>query len=179
MDDRTSDADLLVRAGAGDREAMRVFYERHAEGATRFAHRYTNDAAASADAVHEAMLTVWRDAARFGGRASARTWLFAIVRNKAVDLLRCSMREVASEADETLADFTTNPEEAAELASDARRVRAAMEMLSPNHRAVVHLAFYEEMSYRDIADVLEVPVGTVKTRVHHAKRLLAHLLAAS
>lgn len=176
MRDET-DADLIARVARGDRRAMRTLYERHAEAATRFARRYLADPVAAADAVHEAMLVVWTRAERYDRRSAGRTWILGIVRYKALDLARRAARMPVAEAEDTLADDAPGPAEAAALASDARAVRAAMKTLSPPHRAVLHLAFYEELPYPEIAEIEGIPLGTVKTRVLHAKRRLARALA--
>lgn len=175
MQDQT-DGELIARVAEGDRVAMRALYERNADAATRFARRYLADPAAAADAVHEAMLAVWTKAASFDGRSSGRTWLLGIVRYKALDSARRLARSPVAEPAEGIADEGPDPARSAELASDARAVRAAMETLSPAHRSVLHLAFYEDLSYPEIARIEGVPLGTVKTRVHHAKRRLAEAL---
>lgn len=172
-----TDPALLLRVAKGDEGAMRLFYERHHDGAHRFVRsRLNDDGEVASDAVHEAMLEVWRRAASFDGRSNVRTWLFAIVRNKAIDRLRRERREVSAEPDGNVPDGSPDPETVTANAQDARRVRACMAALRPEHRTAIHLAFYEEMTHAEIAAVEGVPMGTIKSRVHHAKRLLAYCL---
>jgi len=122
-------------------------------------------------------LEVWRHAERFEGRATAKTWLYGIGRNKAVDRIRKAVRTDVREPDTTLPDDAPNPAALAEAASDAGKVRDCMEQLAPAQKTVVRLAFFEDLSYPEIAEVEGIALGTVKTRVHHAKKLLMHCLA--
>jgi RNA polymerase sigma-70 factor (ECF subfamily) len=85
---------------------------------------------------------------------------------------------VLAEPDEALPDEAApDPEAVAAAASDAARVRGCIQGLSEAHRSAIHLAFYQELPYGDIAEIEGVPVGTIKTRILHAKRLLMHCLA--
>ena len=102
--------------------------------------------------------------------------MFGIARNKAVDRMRRGAREVLAEPDDSLPDDAPNPEAVVVAASDAARVRECMGRLSDTHRSAIHLAFWRELPYGEIAEIEGVPVGTVKTRILHAKRLLMHCL---
>lgn len=173
------DATLIARIGsAGDKAAMKALYERHSESLYRFLRSRLGDPFEAADVMQETFLEIWRAAARFEGRSAPRTWMFGIARNKAVDRMRRGSREVVSEPDDRAADDAPNPEAVVAAASDAARVRECMDKLSDTHRSAIHLAFWKEMPYGEIAEVEGVPVGTVKTRILHAKRLLMHCLAA-
>lgn len=172
------DGDLIRRVGAGDRAALKALYERHADALHRFLRYRLRDPFEAADVVQEVFLDIWRSAGRFEGRAAARTWIFGIARNKAVDRMRRGAREVtAPEPDTDIADEAPDPEAAAVAASDAARLRACIARLSDSHRSAIHLAYYEELPYGEIATIEGVPVGTVKTRMMHARRLLMHCLA--
>lgn len=167
---------LLRRIGAGDRTAMKVLYEAHSDALHRFLTTRLGDAFEAADVGQETFLEVWRRPDRFEGRSSFRTWLFGVARNKAIDRIRKSRRTVVAEPNERTADEAPNPEEIAVAASNAAQVRACISGLSATHRAAIHLAFYGEFSYAQIAEIEGVPIGTIKTRVLHAKRLLMHCL---
>jgi RNA polymerase sigma-70 factor (ECF subfamily) len=173
MDD---DAALLRRIASGDRAAMRTFYERHSAPLHHFLRARLGDAFEAADVMQETLLEVWRSAGRYEGRSSARTWVYGIARNKAIDRIRRSRRTDLREPDETLPDDAPSPEAVIAAASDAARLTACLGALAPHHRTVVRLAFYDDLSYPEIAEVEGIPVGTVKTRIHHAKRLLLHCL---
>lgn len=171
------DADLIRRVGTGDRQAMKTLYERHSDALFHFLRFRLGDNFEAADVMQEAFLEVWRSAARFEGRSSAKTWIFGIGRNKAIDRMRKGSRMVLGEPDATIPDDSPNPEKVVESASDAARVRACLEKLSDAHRSAMRLAFYEDMPYGEIAEVEGVPVGTIKTRIHHAKQLLRRCLS--
>jgi RNA polymerase sigma-70 factor (ECF subfamily) len=171
------DARLLKRIGAGDRAAMKLLYERHSEALYHFIRVRLRDPFEAADVMQEVFLEIWRAAGRFEARSTARTWIFGIGRNKTLDRMRRGARVVLAEPDVTLPDEAPNPEAVAEAASDAARVRDCIGRLSDTHRSAIHLAFYRELPYSDIAEIEGVPVGTIKTRILHAKRLLMHCLA--
>lgn len=170
------DLALLRRIGAGDRTAMRALYEAHSDALHRFLASRLGDAFEAADVAQDTFLEVWRRPGRFEGRSSFRTWLFGVARNKAIDRIRKSARTYLAESDDDAADDAPNPEDVAVAASDAARVRACIERLSDAHRSAIHLAFYGELRYDEIAEIEQAPVGTIKTRILHAKRLLMHCL---
>jgi RNA polymerase sigma-70 factor (ECF subfamily) len=174
------ETDLLRRVGAGDRAALKALYDRHSDALQRFLRYRLRDPFEAGDVVHEVFLEIWRGAARFEGRASPRTWIFGIARRKAVDRMRRGAREVTMpEPGAGIADEWPDPESVVAVASDAARLRACIGTLSDFHRSAIHLAYYEELSYGEIAAIEGVPVGTVKTRVMHAKRLLLHCLTTT
>lgn len=170
------DQDLLKRVATGDQAAMRVLYERHHDAVYAFIRGRCGDEATAADVVHNAMLEVWRGAARFAGAASVKSWIFTIARNKLVDRYRQGGRlHLVDEVPET-ADEAPDPEAVAMAARDAGRVRACLDKLKDAHRAVIRLAFFDDLSYDEIGAIERVPVGTVKTRIFHAKQLLMRCL---
>jgi len=173
------DATLLAQiAATGDKAAMKALYDRHSDTLYRFLRARLGDSFEAADVVQETFLEIWRTAARFEGRSAVRTWIFGIARNKAVDRMRRGAREVLAEPDDAVPDQAPDPEAVAMAASDASRLRACIGRLSDTHRSAIHLAFWRELPYGEIAEIEGVPVGTIKTRVLHAKRLLMHCLAS-
>ena len=173
----SDDAGLVARVGAGDKAAMKLLYDAHSDALYHFIRTRLRDPFEAADVMQEVFLEVWRAAARFEGRAAVRTWIFGIARNKAIDRVRRGARLVLAEPDANLPDDAPNPEALAGAASDAARVRDCIGRLSDAHRSAIHLAFYRELTYGEIAEIEGVPVGTIKTRILHAKRLLMHCLA--
>ncbi|WP_428925727.1 RNA polymerase sigma factor [Marinibacterium sp. SX1] len=171
------DAELLTRIGQGDRAAMKVFYERHQAGLYRFIKLRLGDAFEAADVMQEAFLEVWKAAGRFRGQSSVKTWLYGIARNKAVDRVRKAQRVSLRDApDDTLADDSPSAQAVMEAAADARKLKACLGKLPEVQQSAVRLAFYEDLSYPQAAEVEGVPVGTIKTRIHHAKKLLMRCL---
>ncbi|MDB2407189.1 sigma-70 family RNA polymerase sigma factor [Jannaschia sp.] len=168
----TQDAALLARVAKGDMAAMKALYMAHSPAVTRFVRSRVRDEAETADIVQDTMLTVWRSAAAFQGRSSVLTWILTMARNKVVDHIRKQSRVTLGAADEEIPDTDPDPEAALGAVQDAARLRACVEALPERQRAVVHLAYYEDMTVAEIAGVESVPKGTVKSRIHHAKQAL-------
>lgn len=174
------DAALLRRIAQGDEDALAGFYWAHQARVYRFALSRLNDPYDAADILNEVMLEVWRTASRFAGRSAPTTWVLGIARHKVLDRLRARGRHPADELDESIPDRDAPaPADVVAAAEDARRVRRCLEGLSDAHREVVHLAFYEDLSYAEIATIAGVPEGTVKTRMYHARRALQHCLESA
>ncbi|MBO9472181.1 sigma-70 family RNA polymerase sigma factor [Shimia sp. R10_1] len=174
--DPDRDQALMARVTNGDVKAMRALYESHSEAVWRFVRSRLRDEFEANDIVHETMLTVWRTAERYQGRASLRSWMLSIARNKIVDHLRKHGRVDLREADTTVPDDTPNAEIIVAAAQDAARLRVCIEKLGQHQRAAIHLAYFEELTYDEIATVEQVPAGTVKSRIFHAKQLLMRCL---
>lgn len=172
--------DLLQRIADGDQDALGAFYRLFEGRIYRFALSRLNDAFDAADILNEVMFEVWRGAARFEGRSAVSSWVLGIAHHKTIDRLRKRTPELVEEVNTGAADETTpSPADVASAAEDAVLVQRCMEQLSRAHRDVVHLAFFEDLSYREIAVIVECPEGTVKTRMYHAKRALQDCLARS
>lgn len=168
------DARLVALVAAADREAFRLLYERYADRLFRYAVLRLGDAAAAEDAVQETFLAVWKDAAAYEGRSSVSTWLFGIAHHKVNAVVRGRARETPL-AGEALAGDEPGPDR--EEPSDERlRVLAAIRSLTEEHREVLFLAYYQGLGVRETAAVCGIPEGTVKSRLHHARRMLAERL---
>lgn len=174
-----NDKQLLALVAEGTRPALRELYGRYAGSVGSFVKNWLGDPMEAQDIVHETMLEVWRSAGRFQGRSTVKTWLFTIARNKSIDRNRKLSRTVLQEEEPDIVDETPNPEAVSVAFQDAERVRACIETLSPQHKSAIHLAFYEDLSYNEIADLEKRPVGTIKTRIMHAKKLLMHCLGGT
>lgn len=167
----------MSRVIARDESAMREIYEAYAGPLTGFAQRCLANGRDADDIVHETMLEVWRRPERYEGRSALKSWIFSIARFKSYDRNRKGQKTVLTDTEIDSVCEEALPSEALIVSQDALRVRTAMTKLSDSHRRVLHLAFFEDMSYNEIANVEACPVGTVKTRILHAKRKLAHFLA--
>lgn len=171
------DERLLARINRGDMSAMKTLYERHSMVVHRFVQTRLRDHFEVADVVHNTMLDIWRNAGKFQGRSSVRSWILTIARNKSVDLIRKVARTDLSAPDETIPDDGPDAVAVIAAAQDADRVRDCVAKLGAHQRTAVHLAFYEELTYAEIAVVEKVPEGTIKTRIYHAKKLLMRCLS--
>ena len=163
----------------GRQSALEKFYRHFHAQVQQFALRLSGNAADAAEITNESMLEVWRSAAGFAGDSKVRTWLFGIVNHRAIDLLRRRRRLHSDDLDELVDDSPScNIADVIGGAQDAGHVRRCVEQLPERQKAVVHLAFFEELSYPEVAEALHVPVGTIKTRVMHAKLRLQQCLSA-
>jgi RNA polymerase sigma-70 factor, ECF subfamily len=176
------DERLLADSLAGNDAAFRTLVERYSREVFQFVARFTRNEAAADDVVQETFLQVYQSAGSFDPGRSFRPWLFAIAANKARDHLRSSARkrEVAlsagmpsGEGDEaTLLNFLSNeelpPSELLEADEQREIVREIVSRMPDNLREVLVLGYYHHFAYKEIAEVLSVPLGTVKSRLHAA-----------
>ena len=174
------DCTLLEHIAAGDIKAMNAFFNRHQHRVYAFALRRLNDPADAADVLNDVMLQVWQGAGRFANHSKVTTWLLAIANHKILDIYRKRGRNLYEELDENIADEGNDPPLLDILrAQHSTLLARCLDKLPDRQRQVVHLAFYEDMSYQDIAATVNCPTGTVKTRMMHAKEKLKRCLQAS
>lgn len=158
---------------------MNRFFQRHHQSVYVYALRRLNEPADAADVLNDVMLQVWRGADRFAGQSKVTTWLLGIANHKILDIYRRRKRTEYDELDDSHVDEQAdNALNSIAMSQDAALIKRCMEKLSALHREVVHLAFYEDMAYPDIAQVLNCPTGTVKTRMMHARKNLKRCLQA-
>ena len=174
-----TDVQLLQRIAGGDQQALRQFYERFHGVVYQFSLRTLHNGADAAEVLNEVMLEVWRRAATFAGQAQVRTWLLSITRYKSIDLLR--RRRPSETFDEGLLEEDSAGDScpaslAMELGQQGAQVRQCLDRLKDSHRQVVYLTFFEELSYPEIAEIMGIPNGTVKTRMLHARQQLQQCL---
>jgi RNA polymerase sigma-70 factor (ECF subfamily) len=168
--DRLTDGELLSLVSSRDRAAFEALYDRHRVVAFSLAYRLLNSRDQAEDVTQEAFLGLWRDAGRYEPElGSVRTWLMTIVRNRSLDAVRRrSARDrkhaAAAElpADLSAADVTSAE---AYARDEGRTIRAALSELPDDQRRVVELAFFGGWTQTEIADMLGMPLGTVKSRI--------------
>jgi RNA polymerase sigma-70 factor (ECF subfamily) len=167
---RDPDADLLVRIAAGDGdEAMGALYDRFAGRVYGLGVRQLGSATAAEELVQETFVEVWRSAGRFDPqRGRADTFVFTIARRRAIDQIR---RRSVRPAEGGTATERGTPD-GVDRMLDGMVVRDCLVRLSPAHREVIELAHDHGLTQTEIAARLDIPVGTVKTRSHHALRAL-------
>jgi RNA polymerase sigma-70 factor, ECF subfamily len=175
---KTNSDEALVEAIAkGDRRAMQVLFGRHQVKVYRFLVRMTGDAAAADDLVSEVFFEVWRKAASFEGRSQVSTWLLGIARFKALSAARRRTEDQLSElAAETIEDESDDPETALAKQDTGAVIRECLQKLSVDHREIIDLVYYHDRSVDEVAAVVGIPSGTVKTRMFYARKRLAELL---
>ena len=171
------DAALVARMARGDRAALAELYARHQRPLLRYLGQLTPDAGLAEELLQDTFAAAWQSARAFEGRAAARTWLFGIARRRAHDAFR--RRRLPTAGEDALAgveDAEPGPEAHALRRADAEALAAAIARLPVIHREVVILNFVDGLRYDEIAEVVGVPVGTVKSRLSHAKRALRGLM---
>jgi len=174
---REQDLDISRRISGGDETAMRIVYDLYSAPLFNFIKSWLADPHAASDIVHETMMIVWKRSDRYQGRSSLKSWIFSIAKNKAIDLNRKSSRMVYTDEDLDAVDLDVSPVEALSNLENSNTIKQAVSKLSDTHKRMIHLAFYEDLSYKEISEIEGCPVGTVKTRVLHAKKLLMKDLA--
>jgi RNA polymerase sigma-70 factor (ECF subfamily) len=171
------DAELLHRIGQGDESAMGAFYQEHGRVVLAQILLVTGERVLAEEIVQDTMLAVWRGAASFRGESSVRSWVIAIARRQTRDRLRGQRLRVVDDA--FLADQPgpgPGPESTALDRAELAEVMGAIRELASAHREVLGLAFGAGLSLPEVAGVLEIPVGTVKSRLAAARTALSRIL---
>ncbi len=175
--DPAQEKHLIESAQGGDREAFCALARAHVTNLLRAAAAFGADCAAAEDLAQETLLEAWRSLGRFDGRCRLGTWLFGILRNRWLKSLRKRMPAVVGgEVVETaLADGQAAPDLQLEQAEESVQLRHALAALPDAQREVLELRFFGQASLEEIARVLDCPLGTVKSRLHHGLEKLRQL----
>ena len=176
MAEELSDLEVTRRIAKGDKRALETLYSRHGSRTYKFLFRLTADRTAAEDLMHDVFLEVWKSADRFEGRSSVTTWILSIARYKALDARR--RRRSFTEHD-LPARAEPTPEMTAMESSTGEYMRKCLEKLSDEHREIIDLVYYHEMSVKEAGDILGIPEATVKTRMFYARKKLKEMLQAA
>jgi RNA polymerase sigma-70 factor, ECF subfamily len=165
-----ADEALIQRVEEADAAAFEVIFDRHAGAAFSLAYRMCGRRALAEDVVQETFLSLWRRGGRFeGARGSVRSWLLGAVRNKAIDSFRHETakagRDVNDDAGAEAIAARERTDREVERRDEAWRVRGALEQLPAEQRRVIELAYFGGFTHSEIADMLDLPAGTVKGRM--------------
>ena len=172
-----TDEGLVQSIAAGDQFAMQILFTRHRDKVNRFIQRFTRDESLTEDALSEVFLDVWRKAGSFKGECQVATWLLAIARNKTLALLRQRKFPALDETEAGLIeDPTDNPESALVKKSYSTLLQKCLNALSPNHRKIIDLVYYQSKSIQEAAEIVGIPLNTVKTRMFYARNQLGKVL---
>jgi len=174
------DKQLLEQIASGDQKALEVFYQRHSNAVYQFAYKTLNNGVDASEVLNDVMMEIWKKANTYQGKSAVKTWLLSITHNKAVDAVRKKARHDNNDSmDEEPVEMgdSCDMSQLSISAENAVNVKHCMGKLSDSHRQVVYLTFFEGLSYTDISGVLEIPSGTVKTRMLHAKKQLMNCLS--
>lgn len=180
MPESSSDDDLVRRAVAGDAGAFSVLVERHRDRVFRVCLRVVGDAEDAADAAQDAFLTAFRKLHQFRGDALFTTWLHRVAVNACYDLLRKRSRQPLlrslPEDDGPIAELGTPVLDHADEVAGTRDAALALAAVPDEFRVALVLADVEDLPYEEISRILDVPVGTVKSRVHRGRLALARAM---
>ena len=179
---KTSDAELLRRYAAGEESAFQEIVTRYKNGLYAFLRRFSNRDDVVEDIFQETFLQLYTSMASFDTSKPLRPWLFTIAANKARDAFRKQQRQPAvslgamTDAEEMsigdvvnlLTSYETTPYDEAEQSERAEQVRWIISNMPENLREILLLAYFERFSYKQMAEILGIPIGTVKSRLHTA-----------
>src|SRR6266487_405391 len=169
----SNETELVIRAQNGERNAFNELIRIYAQGVMNVIYRMCGDAQIAEDAAQETFIQAWLHLSSYRLQTSLRSWLYRIAVNAATDILRKEKRILPNALEDLqLKDPQPGPEAILSQGERTALVQKAILSLPDISRAVLVLREYEEMSYHEIADALDIPIGTVMSRLNYARKLL-------
>jgi RNA polymerase sigma factor (sigma-70 family) len=169
--------ELIERIAVGDRAALEELYERNRRPLLGYLHVLTGDHGLAEEILQDALFAAWNGADRFTGSSSGRAWLYGIARRRARDAMRKRRFQFVDLASiDEVAASEPEPADIALVNAGIGDLADAIDRLSDAHRETLILTFVHGLSYQELADVVGVPIGTVKSRLSNAKRALRVVL---
>jgi RNA polymerase sigma-70 factor (ECF subfamily) len=168
---------LTARIAAKDEAALQELYAAYGQRLYAYALRLTADPAQAEDVIQDALVAVWHSARKFRGEGRLLAWLLGIVHHTAVKSLRRRSTPITAEMEASLPASGPLPEEQVQASEQSAWVRQGLRWLSPEHRAVLELVFYQGLSLQETAQVCGCPLGTVKSRLSYARQQLRGVLS--
>ncbi|QHF48226.1 RNA polymerase sigma factor [Pseudomonas sp. S49] len=178
----SSDESLLARYREGDGAAFEILYARHRQGLYRFLLGLSGKPEQADEVFQETWLSLIRSSSRPQGRATFRTWLFQIARNRLIDYwrkhgARQPLHDSYDEQAHAVSDEANDPEQLLSLSRDSQRLENALQSLPVDQREVFLLRAHGDLDLAQIASLTETPLETVKSRLRYAQQKLRRLLA--
>jgi RNA polymerase sigma-70 factor (ECF subfamily) len=170
-----SDTDLLHLTASGDESAFCELYKRYSGPIFYYLLRLIHEKKDAEDLLQEVFLAVWKGARNFRGQSQVKTWLYRIAHHQAISWLR-RYKKVASFDDLFETDRRDGPEEVVSGHWPSDQIQEALDTLSSKQREVIELTFIHRMSYTEIAEIMGCPVGTIKSRMSYALRMLNDMI---
>jgi RNA polymerase sigma-70 factor, ECF subfamily len=167
---------LLQRVANGDRDAFRDLYLRYHRRLARFLARHTHRREDAEEIINDTLWIVWQRAGDFRGASRASTWIMGIAYRRALKLFRRSATHARVMSLEGPAEEAIDSADELQAADDRQILSGALEQLPLEQRLVLELTYFLDHSCEEIAEIMECPVNTVKTRMFHARRKLRVLL---
>ncbi|HLZ77912.1 MAG TPA: sigma-70 family RNA polymerase sigma factor [Sphingomonas sp.] len=171
------DARLVTRIRARDLRAFEELYRNYHPRLSRFLTNLIHRPPLIEEVLNDTMLVVWDKPDSFNGASKLSTWIFAIAYRKAMKAVRRCDEPIEDKQAETRVSPDAAPDQRLGQQQAQAALLGAIGGLSPDHRAVVDLCYFHEIGYREIAEIMDCPVDTVKTRMFHARRHLKRMLA--
>lgn len=171
------DLDLINQITSGNQEALSQLYSLYGQRLYAYALRLTGIPAVAEDIIQDTLVIVWQDAHRFRGEGKVLAWLLGIVHHTAMKALRQSTRIVSNDLETNLVNPEPSPEDQFQIEEKKQWLHEGLETLSPEHRAVLELVFYQGLSLKETAMVCRCPVGTIKSRLSYARKQLRGVLS--
>ena len=163
----------LAKIARGEQSALLALSQRYQRPLFVYLLRLVRDASLAEEILQDVLVAIWQGAATFSGRSRVSTWVFGIAHHQAVQATRrCALPHIPPEGLEDLSDVTQDAERVTFALALQEDLEAALEQLSPVHREALELVLAQGFSYDEAAMITDVPVGTVKSRVNHARRLV-------
>jgi RNA polymerase sigma-70 factor (ECF subfamily) len=173
-----SDQALVQSMADDDKRALKLLYLRHHNRIRCFVTRLTGNESTADEVVNEVFLEAWRHAGEFEGRSQVATWLMSIARFKALSACRRrSEAQLDDRAAAVIEDLSDSPSTAVEKRQRSDVLQKCLAKLTPIHREVINLIYYQGKKIEEVAQCTGAPVSTIKTRMHYARGRMADLLA--
>ncbi len=164
---------------SGEQRALLALYQRYQRPLFVYLLRLVRDAGLAEEVLQDVLVAIWQGAAAFSGRSRVSTWVFGIAHHQAAQATRRrALPQVPPEEYEDVGDAAQDAERVTFALALQEDLEAALEQLSPVHREALELVLAHGFSYEEAAMITDVPVGTVKSRVNHARRLMQRALIA-
>ncbi len=170
------EARLIARIIHRDRRAFEDLYRLYHPRLTRFLRNVVRRPAIAEEVLDDTLMVVWDQAERYNGQCKVSTWIFAIAYRKGLNARRREDEPIEDRDAELRPSDAPGPELQFDRAQVRQNLMSALDQLSSDHRTVVDLTYFHEMGYREIAQIMDCPVDTVKTRMFHARRRLKRAL---
>lgn len=172
-----SDESLYHQMRGGDEQALETLYDKYERLLFSFAHRFTNNDRLSEEVIQEVWMKIWNGRVDFNTeKGKFSSWVLTITRNAALDCLRREKRQPTIEIEERDGGFDEPVERTVVERETASEVREAVQTLKPEQQELIELVYFKGLTQQQISDQLELPLGTVKTRIRSAIQALRKLL---
>lgn len=172
-----SDESLYHQMRGGDEVALETLYDKYERLLFSFAHRFTNNDRLSEEVIQEVWMKIWNGRVDFNTeKGKFSSWILTITRNAALDCLRREKRQPTIEIEERDGGFDEPVERTVMQRETASEVREAVQELKPEQQELIELVYFNGLTQQQISDQLELPLGTVKTRIRSAIQALRKLL---